>query len=123
MHVENVSTPPGARVGVILNRLQVPVCVTGHRVTRYVTQEANFPAAGISKRDPLHEGFQIGWISFTTYFHANQVFVGKVLVSIDRISNLAKIPAQFALLWANDGVTDRGQCRGCENQQDGARDN
>src|SRR5262249_54821536 len=123
MNVEHIPAAPARGIRVVLNRLEIPIGVSGHWIDRDAAEEAHLLLTAAAVVDALYERVEIGRIGFGADGDTNQISVGQVLVPVDGVSDLPKAAPKFYFLWPDDLVFGyrEGCCR--KNDQNEAGNN
>lgn len=110
MHVKNILSTPGGRILIVLDSLKIPFGAARHRVYRNPPQETNLSATRITQVHPFHERFQIRGVTFTANFNSDEVAVGVVLETIDRIAYFTEGSMQLSFFLPDNREANGWQC-------------
>jgi hypothetical protein len=123
MDVKDVASPPACRVGVVLEGPQAPFGASGHRVHWDSAKESFLFTGTAAIFDPFDQCVEVRRVAFAAELHADQVTVSRILIMVDGVAHLAKLPVKLGFLCANDGEPYDGKRRCGEDEQNGGCDN
>jgi hypothetical protein len=121
--IEDVLTAPAGEIfGIVLDGLKNPVGFSGHGVDGDFTKKTHFALGGASG-DAFDECVEVFGISQSERVVHDEIGLAILLVSIDGITNLAQITAQFCFTIADDHRAGEWNGHGGHGHEDAAGDN